>query len=510
MSLDSKKKLSTSAMIFIIAAIALLYCPFFNIKLIGYGYSGDTMIQTRIGLDTLAQGRLITEDIYSWHQDLNWWSHETGWCILVGIFYRLFGLIGIIGLTSIFNYLMAGIIFKKNLKTVHPLIMVLTAAIGRFLSFPNYNARPHLSSQLLFLIFVYAMLDEKISIRKRCLLFSLFSFLLAWFHGGMIPLFFVVFLVFIVIEAVYKNFRVCGYYLIGLLAGFVSSLLSPIGIGTWTYAWLQSRASDVWVNNVEWQPKTFSIPEITIILIVLAGFAVDKRFRDFDKKVITRFCFYCMFIILSCKYCRFMNFTALVIVMFCAEEIQILLSWLNDRIARIDTKIFDFSDVSYYILTAFCAGFMLYTSIFSWIRYFPTNSMSDISGIAAYDEGVIDYLKDKDYERIYNSFNSGTWLAFYQIPVHIDNRTDLYLEEFSGEDYITGTMMINNISDMDDFVDKYDADAIVLDLAPGTTDEYFIDDLYASEKYRIVYDNTAVSTYDADISCRWVIAECIR
>ena len=71
-------------------------------------------------------------------------------------------------------------------------------------------------------------------------------------------------------------------------------------------------------------------------------------------------------------------------------------------------------------------------------------------------------------------------------------------------------MLINTIGDMDAFVDRYDADAVVLDLMPGTTDEYFADELYASDRYNVIYDNTVVSNYDGEISFRWLIAECVR
>ena len=506
-----QKKLSTSAKVFIIAAVALLYCPFFNIKMIGEGYIGDAMIQIKVGLDMIASKGLVLDEIYSWHPGLNWCPEEVGWYFFVGAAYKLFGLIGVIGLTAVFNYTMAGIIFKKNLDdNVNPYILLLTAAAARCMSFPNYNARPHLASLLLTIILLYSMLSDKLTVKKKIIVFCGSNLLLAWFHGGMIPLFFVIYAVFIVIELVYKNYKVAVQYLIGLIPGFIASLLSPIGIETWTFAYLQSQGTEIWANNMEWAPKTFPILEITAILVFFMGFAVDERLRNFDKKVITKLCFYCMFIIISCKYCRFMNFTAMIVLMFCAEELQVLLNWLNDNIFHFDKKKLEFGDISNYILTVFCAGFMIYQSVFSWISYFPTNTLSDISGIAAYDEGVIDLLHEKKYDRIYNSFFTGTWLVYYGIPVHLDNRTDPYMMEFSGVDHIRGKMMIMSLREMDAFVDEYDVDAIVVDMLPGTTDEYFAEDLYASDRYNVIYDNTVYSTYVPDeISHRWIVAEVV-
>ena len=291
---------------------------------------------------------------------------------------------------------------------------------------------------------------------------------------------------------------------------FVCSLLNPLGIKVWTYALVQSEGTAVWEYNIEWAPKTFAIWEIAILLVVLVGFVVDGRVKKFDKDAIARLCIFCLFIILSCKYCRFMNFTAMFIPALCSEEIQSLVIWINDNIFHIKKEKVRFSDMSYFILSGFCALFFCFMTVFSIKSFIPYNSMSSAGAIAAYDPGVIVCAQQNGYKRIYNSFNTGSWLAFYDIPVHIDNRSDLYMESFSGTDYISGQMMIENIEDMDKFVDKYDCDALILDLIPGTTDMWFADDLYAaSDRYNVVYDNTVTSIYDPNLSYRWLVVECI-
>ena len=494
--------------IFLICAVVLIYCPFLYTDMIG-NYVGDAAIQIKIGLDCLASGRFIPEEIYSWHEGLNWWPHEIGWYYIVGIAYKFLGLAGVIGVCAGFNYAIAGIIFKKHSAKVHPLIIVAVSVVARLLSFPNYNARPHLFSELAFLLVVYVMLSEK-KILFKSLFFCGAAFALAWIHGGMVPLLFAVFAVFIVIELIFRQFKTALIYLAAAAGAFVCSLLNPLGIKVWAYALVQSDGKDVWAYNIEWAPKTFAIWEIAVLLLVIVAFAVDGRVKAFDKNAITRLCIFCMFIVISCKYCRFMNFTALFLLALCTEEIQSLLTWFNQNIFRINLEKIKFSNASFYILSAFCVFYFAFISVFSVIKFIPTNTMSTASAIAAYDEGVIGCVKQNGYKRIYNSFNTGTWLAFYGIPVHIDNRSDLYMASFSGTDYISGQMMIDNIEDMDEFVSKYGCDALVLDLLPGTTDEWFADDLYAaSDRYRVVYDNTVTSIYKEEISTRWLVVECL-
>ena len=352
------------------------------------------------------------------------------------------------------------------------------------------------------------MLGKKSTLFKT-LFFCGAVFLLSWIHGGMVPLLFAVYMLFIVIELIFKEFKNALLYLAGAAAGFVFSLLNPLGIGVWTYALVQSDGKDVWQYNIEWAPKTFSIWEIALLLLIIVAFAVDGRVKKFDKDAITRLGIFLMFIVISCKYCRFMNFVALFVLALCSEELQSLFLWLNENIFHIKKDKVKLSDVSYYIIAAFCVLYFLIMTVFSIVKFVPTNTMSDASAIAAYDEGAVKVIKENGYKKIYNSFNTGTWLAFYDIPVHIDNRSDLYMESFSGTDYISGQMMIGNIEDMNEFVDRYGCDAIVLDLLPGTTDEYFSDDLYAaSDRYKVVYDNTVTSTLEPANSLRWMVVEC--
>ena len=498
----------TAKDIFLICALAVIYCPFFYTKMIG-AYTGDTMIQTRIGLDMIAQRRLIPVEQYSWHEGLTWWPHETLWYLLDGIFYRLFGLSGLIFLASAFNYAAAGIIFFHERKTSHPLAIVSAAAVGRLLSFPNYNVRPHLASQLFLIILVYEMMSDRFPVRKASV-FAITALLTAWFHGGMVPLFFVVYLVFIILEFIYRNIRSALIYLAGLAAGFAVSFINPIGAGVWTYALIQSEGQDeIRAFIDEWQPKTFSMWEMAIILIIFIAFAADGRTALFEKKVITGICLISMFLILSCMHGRFMNLLAVMVVIFCPGEFESLASWIGRNIFRIPDGKISLGGASYIILAVFCLVFAGVMSVWSVLRFIPSNDMSTASLIAAYDEGVVECVREEGFCRPYNSFNTGSWLAFYGIPVHIDNRNDLYMEEFSGTDYIRGQMLINNIDDMDAFVQEYDADSLILDLQPGTTEMYFADDIYAaSDRYEVVYDNTVTSTCDAGESIRWLVVRC--
>ncbi len=95
------------------------------------------------------------------------------------------------------------------------------------------------------------------------------------------------------------------------------------------------------------------------------------------------------------------------------------------------------------------------------------------------------------------------------MKVHIDNRIDPYLEEFSGVDYIRDQMNCSTIADMDVFRARHDCDAFFLDMPDGYSYLLYEIERYAPDRYRIVYDNVVESTIPEVANTRFVIIECI-
>ena len=132
--------------------------------------------------------------------------------------------------------------------------------------------------------------------------------------------------------------------------------------------------------------------------------------------------------------------------------------------------------------------------------------MHDIEDMAAFDYGVIELAKSRDYKRPFNSFNTGSWLAFYEVPVHIDNRIDPYMREYSGVDHIRGKMCVSSLDELDAFSKEYDCDAFILDMAEGPSQLISEIETSAYDRYQIVYDNT-VTSVDGLVTVRWVVIE---
>ena len=113
------------------------------------------------------------------------------------------------------------------------------------------------------------------------------------------------------------------------------------------------------------------------------------------------------------------------------------------------------------------------------------NTMSDIFVMNDIDEKVVDEIKDRGYERVYNGYNDGSWLLFNDIPVNIDNRCDPYIKEISGKDY---TVFQQSISNLEKSIEEGKADVILCSLVEEEQND-FIYYIQISDKYKKVYEN---------------------
>ena len=493
---------------FLIAAALLVFGPFPSMEHIA-NWVYDCAIQIKLGLDGMASGHLITEEIYSWHEGLTFTAHESGWYMILGFMYKYLGIWGILIVCSFFTCTsaIAAVLYSRD--RVHPLFIAVTLVLVRMMKcFPDYSARPGLSSTLAFTVTIIIMLSDRKPVIKAGV-FTFFCLVLAWLHGGMLPLYFVVYILFIVIELIYKNFKNAGITACGILSGFAVSLLNPIGFGLWSYGLKQTSSSEAISLIDEWKPLSFTIVQAVILLLVFIGFMTGKGVRDFEKKAVTKIALLCMFFILACVYRRFVLFLTISLALFAPEAYQDLAVWIRDYLFPKLPRTVKLSHGFYYLLTGLIAVMFVVSGVYYSGKYIKTNSMADCEAMAAFDKGAADYVKEAGYERIYNSFDTGSWLAFNGVKVNIDNRFDPYNSAFSGTDYLTGKMNITSLYELDSFRYEYDCDAFLLDVNPVSCRLLNEIELYASDRYEIVYDNTVTSVIPDRGSIRWVVIECI-
>jgi hypothetical protein len=102
-----------------------------------------------------------------------------------------------------------------------------------------------------------------------------------------------------------------------------------------------------------------------------------------------------------------------------------------------------------------------FSNIFSVAALMPNNDINDLAEYAGYTQDVIEEIQARGYTNILNSYDAGSWLLYNGIQVSQDNRCDLYMEQFSGKNYILMDMG-DSVQDIDEWVDENHPDAIVL------------------------------------------------
>ena len=498
----------TAAYVFLFALMVLMFSPFEGITSM-IGMVGDTAIQIRIGLDDLAQGRLITDEIYSWHDGLVFTAHESGWYLLLGIAYKLLKLWGVILVGTAFTYATGFTAVNYMKDKANPFVAAAVIALTPLLGgFPDYNVRPAVTSIFAVTLLIVTCIGDRKPLFKAAV-FSGCAFFLGWLQGGILPLFFVTYIVFIVMELITRNFRDAGKMAIGIASGFVLSLLNPMGIRAYTFGLKQSAASDIWAWVDEWNPMRFNLLQITLILIVFIAFMAGDGLRRFEKKTLTKLALLCMFFIMTCVYKRFVVYYSIAFLLFAPELLDGLLKWFIKMVIKPKkTKEIKLSDVFYYVLTVACAALLIGLACVYVPLFLPTGTMADIEAMAAYDPQAVEFIQERGYEKVFNTFDTGSWLAFHGVKVHIDNRIDPFMSEFSGEDHIRGQMNVSSLADLDAFRDRYDNDAFLINTGEGYPYLLYEIETYASDRYAVVYDNVVPSSVPGVSPVQWIIIEC--
>lgn len=451
----------------------------------------DATIQIKIGMDSIEQGSIMYDEQYSWHEGLNWIPHETGWYWILGFLYKAFGLIGVIIFNALLNGVL-GIIILSRIKNNSIFSITLSVFLLLLVGVPYFNARPHsLSIPLTILCFV--LLRDGNKDKVNAIIFAIIMWVTSWVHGGMLPLLALSMIIFIVIDVIYADYRKGLIKGIGLICGFCLSLLNPIGVETWTYG-LKVMNSEVNKHIAEWQPCSFNLPFALIIAIIFVLFCFNTNANFKNKKLVINIAFFCMFFIATCLRVRFIAYLIIIIALILPQLLDDIVNEIANSELRIK-NMFNMKIIKVWKILEVKAGmsfiasiilvFLIMMMVKDTSQIISKNTMSDIFVMNDIDEKVVDEIKDRGYERVYNGYNDGSWLLFNDIPVNIDNRCDPYIKEISGKDYI---VFQQSISNLEKSIEEGKADVILCSLVEEEQND-FIYYIQISDKYKKVYEN---------------------
>ena len=477
--------------------LGLLIFMFFSIPIVHetnfLDMYSDATIQTKIGLDSIEQGQIMLNEQYSWHDGLNWIPHETGWYWILGFLYKNFGLLGIVSLSIILNTLL-GCLITYKIKDNSLWSILLAFLILYMGSVPLYNARPHTLSIPLTILSFILLRDRKFSVKVG--IFEVVAmWAISWVHGGILPIFATILLVFAAIDFIYGDKKEGIAKSVTLVIGVLVSLLNPIGIDIWLY-FTKVLGDEVNTFVSEWQPSTFTFIMALFLSIFSVCLCFNKKITLSNKTAMQNIAIYFMFFIATCIHCRFgVYLTIIMALSFPSLLDNLVLEIKQSNLSirkiidnRVFTKLSSLTEVKVGLmsLSSIVFVFLIILQVKNNVEIFKTNTMSDIFVKNDIDENVVEVIKERGYERVYNNYNDGSWLIFNNIPVNIDNRCDPYLKEISGKDYI---VMNHNIKSLEDSIKENNADVILCNTLVDEVPENFIFYMLQSDNYRVVYEN---------------------
>lgn len=315
---------------YFVVVVYLFLCTFMKITI-----DGDVLWHIKTGEYIARAGHLLGgEDVFSWLEGLSWSPHEQIYDLLLYGIYSLTGFFGVkmwgfllqcltLMIGFIFNYhefltkgkgeacwigytlfCMLSLSLFGVPSTARPQDLSLFLLILTYYLYYKYHTEPDLSGQ-----------------NKRNLLyfiiFPVVSLLVANLHGGSVYLVYTVPVLFLLGYFInfLVHFRDDGYAeqyrtdkaivirtLISVVTGFVVSLLNPLGIGIYTYAFKHSEFA--YTHIAEWQSLHCTLPMLLYFFFIAFSFSFTDL-KECRKATLFRALILAAFLVLAIKTSRF-------------------------------------------------------------------------------------------------------------------------------------------------------------------------------------------------------------
>lgn len=495
----------------------------FNILIINKEFQNDTFFNIAIG-EYIMENGIDMMDHFSIHEGLEYTYSHWAFDILIAKTYQVFGFEGIYIFTIIMGAIIGITLFWILAKKKMNLMLSFICTIfSLFLIQSGITARSQIITFLMFILEIYCI-EEFLDKKKLEYLLYLFliSIIIANFHSAVWPMYFILFLPYIAeyilkqisfkeenerkkkrlknkieklkkknigvekfekelvilenkkfeekegYKVLIKNNSNTKILIIFMVIMILSGLCTPTGLSPYTYIIKSMSGNSINFIN-EMQPIIikdfpFLIIFILIYITIICFTKVKINMSDgclflglLIMTITSNRYFYLLTLIGTIPFCRLLN-----------EFIDIYNIDLNKK-----------RYVSVFMVLIIAAG--------GWFTYI--NSKTELINEKLYPFEVAGYIKenlDVDSMRIYNSYNNGSCLMMYDIPVFIDSRLDVYCKEFTGreifDDYVKTT---NGFKNYEETFEEYNI-THVLTYPDETISKYICDD----GNYKLIYKDS--------------------
>lgn len=441
LSLEDKKKLGSKFCRRFILWICIL-----AIGVVRKSLQNDTFYTIKIGELILNNG-IDMMDHFSFHAGLAYTYPHWLYDVIIYMIYHLMGIKGMYISSIVFLMILLFVVFKTNVfvsksKTVAAFgTFICTLAISGFVT-----ARAQLISFILFaleIFFIENFLEKKKNKYLGGLL--LISLILCNIHVAVWPFYFIIYLPYLaeyVVAVIKKKIKKKNKFLLFLdkkldiqendgikylflimILSLFTGLMTPIGDTPYTYLiktmmgnsqkYIQEHQMLSWIDS----PFTIIIAGETLFLALISKIKLRDLFMI------------CGLVLMSVMSIRHLSLLALIGTICFSRVFAMFLDNFN---FDVDGTLLNFFNKRVVIFASYAFVILLASVMF----YQQTKK--EYVNEEFYPVKATKYIKeniDISKARIFNDYNFGSYLLFYDIPVFIDSRADLYTKQFSGFNY---------------------------------------------------------------------------
>ena len=412
----------------------------------------------------LKTGEWILENGFPQKDMFSYWdsefiAHEWLFDVVAFKIYDLFGYQSLM----ILRVLILGTILWVSLKLAKKRGMgnsfvAMSALIFIVLAAKMFIVRPQILSALFICLEIYILENY-----KKPWILPILSLIFANIHGGLIFVFCLIYLVYLFSDIWNKTIskkEILTKILI-FMGIILTVFITPYGADCALYG----SKMPGYVRDVitEFFPIIKSEEDIFLLLFMFLPIACMAYVKNVDIKDILMFS---MGFLMSILWIRMITiFIFIYIIYGCPYIYKILIEVkekFNVKDFEISNNILKYCQIMYGIFICGLAGFFIVSTVGFTMSTSLENDIKKESLSKYAPMEIVNYLKDNvnsESEIVMNHYNLGGYLLFNDLPVFVDGRTDVYLEEYGNKPvYNDYTDIINAEENVDILIDEYDID----------------------------------------------------
>ena len=466
-------------------------------------FQNDTFYIIKLG-DFIFHNGVDLVDHYSWVTDLLYTYPHWLYDLFIYIVYSNFGFVGVYASSIVLFIILILSIYLINLDFNKNELMASIISIGTIpLLIGFVTARAQLVTIILFLwevYFIRKLIDT--GSKKYVVFISGVSLLVANLHATIWLFCFILFLPFIgqfiirwflnklgnnnvlffdklEIESI-KNF---GLLVLAFISSFLMGFLSPSKI-CFTYVFkVMQGSSQSFITEHAPMVLIENISFLILIAVVIGVLIFSKtRIKLFELFMIGGLLF------MSLSSFRHVAFFYVIGLLFVSVLFNRCLLNNKDKTLDILGYLVTKNKIIYVLL-------FVIVLLVSGVKFYD-NSLNEFIPEDMYPVHAVNYIKDNldvNELHLYNDYNFGAYLLFYDIPVFIDSRCDLYLKEFNGLDYSIFDDSMNMMYDYEEKFLFYDVSHVLIQ-----NDSYFYRIISKDENYVILYEDDNFTLFEVN------------